>query len=131
MIDNLMDYYMNYKTSRLKKYGLVIMHSHDEFLEKTLIRYIKTYINCFYYNIFDTVNATVCDNNVLREISEIEYSPSLVDGDRFIVYMSDGNVVHVTLTKIDKLNKYNDIKDELDGKNGIVYLDSGDYVEIK
>lgn len=67
MIDNLMDYYMNYKTSRLKKYGLVIMHSHDEFLEKTLIRYIKTYINCFYYNIFDTVNATVCDNNVLRE----------------------------------------------------------------
>ena len=58
---------MNYKTSRLKKYGLVIMHSHDEFLEKTLIRYIKTYINCFYYNIFDTVNATVCDNNVLRE----------------------------------------------------------------
>lgn len=67
MIDNLMDYYMNYKTSRLKKYGLVIMHSHDEFLEKTLIRYIKTYINCYYYNIFDTVNTTVCDNNVIRE----------------------------------------------------------------
>lgn len=66
MIDNLMDYYMNYKTSRLKKYGLVIMHSHDEFLEKVLIRYIKTYINSYYYNIFDTVKTSVCDDSVIR-----------------------------------------------------------------
>ena len=41
MIDNLMDYYMNYKTSRLKKYGLVIMHSHDEFLEKMVEEFVE------------------------------------------------------------------------------------------
>ena len=71
------------------------------------------------------------DSNILREISEIEYSPVEVDLERFILYMNDGNVVHVTLTKIDRLNKYNDIKDELDGRNGTIYLDSGNYVELK
>ena len=71
------------------------------------------------------------DGNVLRDISEIEYSPILVDADRFLLYMNDGNFVYVTLTKVDKMNKYNDIKDELMGKKGIIYLDSGDYVELK
>ena len=45
--------------------------------------------------------------------------------------MNDGNFVYITLTKIDKMNKYSDIKDELVDKKGIIYLDSGDYVEIK
>ena len=45
--------------------------------------------------------------------------------------MNDGNYVYITLTKITKLNRYNSIKDELDGAKGIIYLDSGDYVEIK
>lgn len=71
------------------------------------------------------------DSDILREISEIEYSPVEVDADRFLLYMNDGNFVYITLTKIDKMNKYNDIKDELIGKKGIIYLDSGDYVEIK
>ena len=71
------------------------------------------------------------NNDILRQISEVEYSPLLVDSDRFLLYMCDGNFVYVTLTKIDKLNKYNDIKDELIDKKGIIYLDSGDYVEIK
>lgn len=66
MIDNLMDYYMNYKTSRLKKYGLTIMHSNDEFLSKTFERYIRTYINSYYYLIFDTVKANNCTDDILR-----------------------------------------------------------------
>lgn len=71
------------------------------------------------------------DKNILREISEIEYSPSEVDDDRFLLYMNDGNLVYVTLTKVEKMNKYYDIKDELMDKKGIIYLDSGDYVELK
>ena len=71
------------------------------------------------------------EDNILREISEIEYSPIEVDEDRFLLYMDDGNLVYVTLTKIGKVNKYNDIKDELMGRKGIIYLDSGDYVELK
>ena len=46
-------------------------------------------------------------------------------------YMDDGNLVYITLTRIDKLNKYNKIKNKISGKTGIIYLDSGDYVELK
>ncbi len=71
------------------------------------------------------------DKNILRQISEIEYSPVSVDEERFLLYMNDGNLVYITLTKVNKLNKYNQIKDKLEGKKGIIYLDSGDYVELK
>ncbi len=71
------------------------------------------------------------DNGILSKISEIEYVPNEVDNQRFLLAMNDGNYVYITLTKITKLNKYNSIKDQLEGKLGIIYLDSGDYVEIK
>ena len=71
------------------------------------------------------------DNDTLLKISHIEYTPNDVDKERFILYMVDSNYVHVTLTKIEKINKYNSIVNELDGKKGIIYLDSGDYLEIK
>jgi len=71
------------------------------------------------------------DKNVLRQISQIEYLPVNVDEERFLLYMDDGNEVYITLTKIDKLNKYNEIVEKMDGSHGIVYLDSGDYIEIK
>lgn len=71
------------------------------------------------------------DVNILRQISEIVYAPASVDKERFLLYMNDGNLVYITLTKISKLNKYNQIKDKLNGANGVLYLDSGDYVELK
>ena len=71
------------------------------------------------------------DGDILTKISEIEYTPNDVDNERFLLTMNDGNYVYVTLTKITKVNKYNSIKDQLEGKLGIIYLDSGDYVEIK
>lgn len=71
------------------------------------------------------------EENILRQISQIEYSPVSVDEERFLLYMNDGNLVYITLTKINKLNKYNQIKDKLEGKIGIIYLDSGNYVELK
>ncbi len=74
---------------------------------------------------------SLVDNNILRQISQIEYSPTNVDDSRFILYMNDSNIIYITLTKITKLNKYNQIKDKLGDKTGIIYLDSGNYVEIK
>lgn len=71
------------------------------------------------------------DNSILTKISQIEYSPNNVDNLRFLLYMNDGNSVYVTLTKIEKINKYNNIKDQLGNNLGILYLDSGDYYEIK
>lgn len=74
---------------------------------------------------------TEVNNDILYKISHIEYTPNEVDKQRFILYMVDSNYVYITLTKIDKINKYNSIVKELEGKKGIIYLDSGDYVEIK
>lgn len=71
------------------------------------------------------------DRNILRQISQIEYSPVSVDEERFLLYMNDGNLVYITLTKITKINKYDRIKDKLGNQLGIIYLDSGDYVEVK
>ena len=71
------------------------------------------------------------DDDTLSKISEIEYSPVAVDQERFLLYMNDGNLVYITLTKVEKLNKYTSIYQEMEGKKGIIYLDSGDYIEIK
>lgn len=71
------------------------------------------------------------DSKILFEISEIEYTPNEVDNERFSLMMDDGNLVYITLNRITKINKYNSIYSSMEGKKGIVYLDSGDYVEIK
>lgn len=71
------------------------------------------------------------DKDILFKISHIEYTPNDVDKERFLFYMVDSNYVYITLSKIDKINKYNSIVQKLENKKGIIYLDSGDYVEIK
>lgn len=68
--------------------------------------------------------------DVLNKISEINYKPSNLDKDRFLLYMNDQIYVYVTLTKIDVLNSYNEITGSLEGKKGILYLDSGNHFEI-
>jgi cell division septal protein FtsQ len=68
--------------------------------------------------------------DVLNKISEINYKPSNLDKDRFLLYMNDQIYVYITLTKIDVLNNYNEITESLEGKKGILYLDSGNHFEI-
>ena len=71
------------------------------------------------------------DPSILLKVSHIEYTPNEVDNERFLLYMVDSNYVYITLSKIEKINKYNSIVSKLENKKGIIYLDSGDYVEIK
>lgn len=71
------------------------------------------------------------DDDILLKISHIEYKPNEVDKERILLYMTDSNYVYITLSKIEKINKYNSIIQKLENKKGIIYLDSGDYVEIK
>ena len=74
---------------------------------------------------------SLVDDSSLLKISHIEYKPNDVDKERFLLYMVDANYVYITLSKIEKINKYNHIVSELEDKKGIIYLDLGDYVEIK
>ncbi|MBQ7926931.1 MAG: hypothetical protein IJ335_11675 [Lachnospiraceae bacterium] len=70
------------------------------------------------------------DDKILSKILEIKYDPNLYDEDRFLLYMNDKNKVYITLTKMELLNKYNEIVEKIDGNKGILYLDSGNYFEI-
>lgn len=68
------------------------------------------------------------DDNIITMISEIEYSPdnyngTVIDEERFILRMNDGNTVYVNMVNIEKLNKYQDIYASIAG-GGTLYLDS-------
>lgn len=68
--------------------------------------------------------------DILGKISDIEYKPNDYDKDRFLLYMDDGNMVYLTLTKFDMINYYNDVLSQLENKKGILYLDSGNHFQI-
>ena len=67
------------------------------------------------------------NDDILNNISEIKYEPNDIDKERFLLSMNDGNYVYVTMSKFSSINKYLDIVKTLDSKNGIIYLDYGNY----
>lgn len=71
------------------------------------------------------------DKNILNLMSEIKYDPNDIDEDRYYVYMNDGNNVYLTVNKFEKINKYNNILENIGKQNGTIYLDYGDYFEAK
>ena len=70
------------------------------------------------------------DKEIKMQISEIEYLPNDIDNERFLFTMNDGNYVYITIYKTLAINEYNKILPNLEGKKGILYLDSGNYFEI-
>lgn len=92
----------------------------------TLINFIPEDIEEKFYSKFKDI-----DSDIISLISEIEYSKTSYDDERFMLYMTDGNEVYITIDKLDKLNKYKSIVKKLDNKKGILYLDSGNYLEVK
>lgn len=98
-----------------------------EIIPITVVNYIPDTI---YKNFIKKLSAI--DEDVRSKISEIKYDPSDYDQSRFMVYMIDGNYVYLTITKFDSINYYNEIYPTLEGKKGILYLDSGNHFqEIK
>ena len=72
----------------------------------------------------------IINKDILSKISEITYSPNEYDKDLFLFLMNDGNYVYITTTRLDNINKYENVLLELEGKKGIIYLDSGNHFEI-
>ena len=70
-------------------------------------------------------------DDILQKISDIEYVPNDIDKERFLLYMDDGNMVYLTLTKFNMINYYNDVLEQLEDKHGILYLDNGNHFQIK
>ena len=81
-------------------------------------------------NIYKTLIKSLAkiDDSNYKMISEIEYSvekynDQVVDEERFLLRMIDGNTIYVNLVNIEKLNKYQEIYAALQDK-GTLYLDS-------
>lgn len=73
---------------------------------------------------------TTIKPDIIKMISEIEYSQyissteEIIDDERFLLRMNDGNTVYINIPNIKKLNYYQDFAElSLTGK-GILYLDS-------
>lgn len=97
----------------------------SETISPVLLNYVpNTKIDSFISNM------KLVNIDILDQISEIEYIPNEYDKDRFILYMDDSNSVYLTLTKFDQINFYNDVLPQLEGKKGILYLDSGNHFQI-
>ncbi len=75
-------------------------------------------------------NLSSVKSDILGNISELEYDPNTYDDGRFLLYMNDGNSVFLTLTKFEKINYYDDVLMQLEGKKGFLYLDSGNHFKI-
>ena len=75
-------------------------------------------------------NMTKIYKSILGKISEITYLPNEYDKDRFLLYIDDGNSVYLTLTKFKMVNYYNDVLKQLEGRKGILYLDSGNHFKV-
>lgn len=71
------------------------------------------------------------NKGILGKISDIEYVPNEYDKDRFLLYMDDGNMVYLTLTKFKQIDYYNDVLGQLEGRKGILYLDNGNHFQIR
>lgn len=71
------------------------------------------------------------DLGIISLISEIEYSPTkneegvIIDEERFILYMNDGNTVYTNVEKCNTLIHYREIYASLGDQKGILNLDSG------
>lgn len=91
-----------------------------------LINYVPEDIENKFTNEFSKI-----DESIINRISEIEYSSTSYDKERFLLYMNDGILVYINISKLSALNKYVEIVKKLENHKGILYLDSGNYFEIK
>ena len=100
--------------------------TNDNFPVPTVINYVPDKI---YELLLDKLSKA--DYDIIKRVSEIKYDPNEVDDERFLFTMNDGNYIYVTMEKMDKINKYLDIIKSFNNKKGILYLDSGEYFEVK
>ncbi len=102
----------------------------DEEIDLFRVPRLMNYVPDDKYKTFISKMALI-DKGILGKISDIEYTPNDYDKDRFLLYMDDGNMVYLTLTKFKQINYYNDVLEQLEGRKGILYLDSGNHFQIK
>lgn len=109
------------------------MASDNKYYELDNVYGVPTLINYVPENVLKKfVNAlSNIDKNVIALISEIEYSKTSYDNERFIFYMNDDYEVIININRMSTMNKYVSIIKSFNGVKGIVHLDIGSYLEKK
>lgn len=116
---------------RKEENGMVVLENNNEVDDdnKYQLPILLNYVPDTKYDSF-IKGMNQVTNDVKNQISEIRYYPNEQDEDRFLLYMNDGNYVYLTLTKFKQINYYEDVLEQLEGKKGILYLDSGNHFKI-
>ena len=113
-----------------KNSNKIVLKNGKEIDDKYNVAVLNNYVPDTIYNDFINNMGNV-NQDILDRISEINYVPNDVDSKRFYLIMDDGNSVYVTLDDFLKINNYIEIIKTLDNNKGTIYLDSGNYFEIK
>lgn len=103
--------------------GKTISHKSEYKGIPVLVNYVPTEVLDSFLKSFSKI-----DSNIIKMISEIEYSPDkyndiILDEERFLLRMNDGNIVFVNNPNIEKLNRYQVVSASLSQK-GVLYLNS-------
>lgn len=90
---------------------------------------LLNYVIDEYYDDFIS-ELSLIDKDILIRIADITFVPNTVDDARFLLSMTDGNLVYINILTFDKINKYISIMEGLPKDNGVLYLDYGNNFEI-
>ena len=94
----------------------------------TLTNYVPSEIYEKFIEAFKDINT-----DIIKMIDKIEYNPDVsddvvIDSNRFLLTMNDGNLVYINTLNIKRLNDYikiyASISESLNGQKGTLYLDS-------
>lgn len=122
------EYDVLFKNDTLNKYVLDNKQEITSDLEFRVPRLVNYTPDKKYSSLIENMKSV--DKSILGKISEISYQPNEFDKDRFLLLMDDGNSVYLTLTKFEMINYYNEVLGQLEGRRGILYLDSGNHFKI-
>ena len=122
-MDNLISVFMNYKVNRLVEYGVVLYQKDSSFIRNVLTSYFQTYIDNYYYGVFNTIddenynkrNLKLEFNGIMEEML-YEYQEAENDTDKEEYQENKKDIRELKelayeLTKIDTLEIHN--KDEI------------------
>jgi len=98
-----------------------------------LINYVPNDLLTRFINKFSLI-----DTDIINMINEIEYNPDIqknettgetivIDSERFLLRMNDGNIVYINIINMERLSDYKEIFASIGDERGVLLLDS--YVE--
>lgn len=125
-MDNLINVFMNYKINRLVEYGTFIYDDDSEFVGNCFREYFRTYVDNYYYGIFNTIDDTVYNlKNLKLEFKGIK--EEMLEDYR-VYELQVGNEEYLENRKI--IMELADMALEITKMDQLEYKDKDDITEV-